>query len=47
MRMETFSANSQRSITDFVNENHISKEQIINIYQTREGEYIINYFVKE
>lgn len=47
MKMQTYIANTQRGITDFVNANGISKEMIINIFQSKEGEYILNYFVED
>ena len=47
MKMQTWCANSQRDITDYINEHGIKKEMIVNIYQTREGEYILNYYSED
>lgn len=47
MKMETWSANSQREITDFVNEHGITKDMIINIFETSDKTFILNYFTEE
>lgn len=47
MRMLTEAANSMRDIKDFINENHIPQERILNIMETKDGVWILNYFVEE
>jgi hypothetical protein len=45
MEMETYCANSMRDITDYINDNHIAKDQIVNIMQCGDGTFAVNYFV--
>lgn len=47
MEMRTFTANDMREINDFVNRNGIEKDQIVNIFPTSDGEYVLTYFVQE
>ena len=47
MRMQTEVANSMRDINEFINENHIPQEKIVNIMETSDGMWIVNYFVEE
>lgn len=44
MEMMSYSANFMRDITDFINAEHITKDRIVNIMQTNEGIFILNYF---
>ena len=46
MRMYTYAANDMRAITDFVNENGIKKEDIVGIYETKSGVFMLNYFAE-
>ena len=47
MRMQTEAANSMRDLKDFINDNHIPQERIVNILQTNDGVWILNYFVED
>ena len=47
MRMQTEAANSMRDLNDFINKNHIPQERIVNIMETSDGMWIVNYFVEE
>ena len=47
MRMQTEVANSMRDINDFINEKNIPQERIVNIMETNDGMWIVNYFVEE
>ena len=47
MRMLTEAANSMRDLQKFINENHIPQERIVNIMETNDGMWIVNYFVEE
>ena len=42
--MYTHAANSMREITDFVNENKLSKEQIVCILPAADGTFFISYY---
>lgn len=44
MTMRTEAANDMRAINDFVNENGISKDQIVDIIQNNDGTYFLVYF---
>lgn len=46
MKMLTKAANDMREINDFVNENHIQKDDIVNIIQTIDGIFILNYYAE-
>ena len=47
MRMQTHAENSMRELESFINDNHISKEMIVNIFENSDKMYIVNYFVEE
>lgn len=47
MRMYTKAANDLREINDFVNDMHIPKEHIVNIFQSNDGVYMLVYFEEE
>lgn len=47
MRMQTEAANSMRELQKFINENHIPQERILNIMETSDGMWIVNYFVED
>lgn len=47
MRMQTEAANSMRELQKFINENHIPQERILNIMETSDGMWVVNYFVEE
>lgn len=47
MEMRTFTANDMRTINEFVNNRGIEKSQIVNIFPTPDGEYVLTYFEKE
>ena len=47
MRMRTKAANDMREINDFVNENGITKEQIVDIFTSREGMFYVTYFAED
>lgn len=46
MRMCTFAANQLRDIENFVNENGIKKENIVDIFQSKEGDFELVYYVE-
>lgn len=47
MRMQTEAANSMRELQKFINENHIPQERILNIIETSDGMWVVNYFVED
>jgi len=47
MRFQTEIANTMREISDFINENHIEKDMIVNIDELKDGTWILNYFVED
>ena len=47
MRMFTHAANDMRAINDFVNEKGISQEQIVEVFQSNDGTYMLVYFAEE
>lgn len=44
MNMYTHSANDLRAINTFVNENGIPKENIVNIFQLKDGTFSVIYY---
>ena len=46
MEMRTFTANDMRAINQFVNDNGIEKDQIVNIFPTPDGEYVLTYYTE-
>ncbi len=47
MRMLTKAANDMRAINDFVNEMNIPQEHIVNIFQSKDGVFMLVYFEEE
>ena len=47
MKMLTHAANKMREIEEFINENAIPKERIVNIFQSNDGTYMVIYFVED
>ena len=47
MRMLTYAANKMREIDDFVNQNGIPKDNIVDIFQGSDGMFYISYFVED
>ncbi len=47
MKMLTQAANDMREINNFVNQNGIPQENIVNIFQSKDGVYMLVYFVEE
>ena len=47
MRMFVHSGNSMRELEEFVNENHIEKEQIFSMIQDRDGVWMLVYYAEE
>lgn len=47
MKMLTHAANDMREINNFVNRNGIPKENIVNIFQSKDGVYMLVYFAEE
>jgi len=45
--MMTQSGNSMRELTEFVNKNGISKENIQSMMQTKDGTFLLIYFVED
>lgn len=46
MKMYSRAFNKLRELQTFVNENGIPKENIINIFQSQGGNYILNYYAE-
>lgn len=47
MKMFTKAANDMREINTFVNENRIPQENIVNIFQSKDGIYMLVYFTED
>ena len=45
--MFTFAANDMRVINQFVNEHGIRKEDIVNIFPSPDGTFLLSYFAEE
>ena len=46
MRMQTYAANQMREIEDFVNEKGIDRKNIVDIFQSKEGDFILVYYAE-
>lgn len=46
MRMCTFAANQMRDIENFVNESGIKKENIVDIFQSKDGDFELVYYAE-
>lgn len=46
MRMQTYAANQMRDIEKFVNENGIDKKNIVDIFQSKEGDFVLVYYAE-
>ena len=46
MRMCTFAANQLRDIEKFVNENNIDKKDIVDIFQSKDGDFMLVYYAE-
>lgn len=46
MKMYTFGANQMRDIEDFVNENGIPQENIVDIFQSKDGDFELVYYAE-
>ena len=46
MRMCTFAANQMRDIENFVNESGIKKENIVGIFQSKDGDFELVYYAE-
>ena len=46
MRMQTYAANQLRDIENFVNENKIDKKDIVDIFQSKEGDFELVYYAE-
>ncbi len=44
MQMVTKSFNTKREVDDFVNSNHIPRENIVTTYQDLDGTYVLVYY---
>ena len=44
MRLYTIVKNDVREIENFINENGIQKDQVVNIFQNAYKEYVLIYF---
>lgn len=44
MRMYTEAANDMRQINQIVNEKGLTPDQIVNIFQNKDGLYVLVYF---
>lgn len=47
MRMRILSADDKRKLEDEVNKRGISKEQIINVFQEKDGTFTVTYFEED
>ena len=47
MKMFTFAANDMRTINQFVNDHKIEQSQIVNIFPSPDGEYVLTYFEED
>lgn len=47
MKMFTFAANNVREINDFVNDNGIPQENIVSVFPTPEGVYMLIYYSED
>lgn len=47
MKMMTQSGNSMRDLTEFVNQKGIEKDQIQTMMQTKDGTFLLIYFVED
>lgn len=45
--MLTHAANDMREINNFVNQEGILQENIVNIFQSKDGTYMLVYFAEE
>lgn len=46
MRMQTYAANQMREIEDFVNANGIEKKDIVDIFQSKDGDFELVYYAE-
>lgn len=44
MKMYTQSFNTMRGLNEYVNENHISQDSIVTIYETNDGIFLLIYY---
>lgn len=47
MKMQTYGANDMRTITQFVNDSNIKKEDIISVLQAADGTFLLSYFTED
>lgn len=47
MKMETFSCNSMREAKLKINELGITKENLIGIFQDRDGLFVVTYYTED
>lgn len=47
MKLKTKAFNKIRELNDFTNEQGIEKEDIINIFQSNDGLFILSYYEEE
>ena len=47
MRLLTETFNKMRELTAFVNSHNISKENMLPVFQTNDGLFVLTYFEKE
>lgn len=46
MKLYTFEANQMRDIEDFVNNNGIDRKDIVEIFQAKDGDYVLVYYAE-
>lgn len=46
MRMQTFAATYLRDIEKFVNEHGIDKKNIVDIFQSKDGDFMLVYYAE-
>lgn len=46
MKMYTRAFNLMKDVNAFVNENKISKENIVNVFQSNDGTYLLIYYAE-
>ena len=47
MKMYTKACNDKREITTFINKKGIRKEDIITVFQDKDGLYVLMYYAEE
>ena len=46
MKLYTLEANQMRDIEDFVNNNGLDRKDIVEIFQAKDGDYVLVYYAE-